>query len=87
MNVTIGTVTAVVTVDPLAVCVMVMVVTGIATGAAEPGTSGLGPRPLPFVAVTVPVTVCVTPCVTVLGVGATGTKVIVLGTPVQMPGF
>lgn len=84
MNVTIGTVTAVVTVEPLAVCVIVMVVTGIATGAVG-WRSGLGPRPFPFVAV--PVTVAVLICVTVLGVGATGTRVMLLGTPVQIPGF
>jgi hypothetical protein len=97
-NVTCGTVTAVVYVLPLAVCVNVTVVTGMATGGVgaggaipllEPGTSGLGPRPAPFVivavAVTVPVAVTVLTSVSVAG--GTGTNVIVLGIPVQMPGF
>lgn len=52
-KVTCGTVTAVVYVLPLAVCVNVTVVTGTATGGVEPGISGLGPLPAPFVTLAV----------------------------------
>ena len=68
--------TAVVTVDPDAVCVNVIVVTGIATWAVGDRV-GRGPRPFPFVSVAVSVTV----------VGGIGTRVTELGMPVQIPGF
>jgi len=79
-NVTLGTVTAEVTTEPAAVIVKVTVVTGTATGGGVEGpeTGGLGPRPFPLVAVAV----CVTTPVT-----GVGTSVMVLGTPVQIPGF
>lgn len=83
-NVTCGTVTAVVMTEPPdAVCVKVTVVTGTATGGCV--TGGRGPRPLPLV-ITVPVAVAVAVVVAV-SVGGIGTKVMVLGTPVQIPGF
>lgn len=97
-NVTCGTATAVVTTPPpdaVRVYVNVTVVTGTATfglGGLLAPTLGLGPRPLPFVcvAVTVAVTspVSVSVSVSVDGVGAgVGTSVMVVGTPVQIPGF
>ena len=83
------------TVLPLAVCVIMIVVTGYATGGAvgaappkpELDTSGLGPRPAPFVAVAVAVPTVACVSVTVAGTAVSGTNVMLLGTFVQMPGF
>jgi hypothetical protein len=63
-----------------------MVVTGMATGAVV-DNGGRGPLPFPFVAVAVCVTISVPVTTVVEVVGGIGTRVIELGTPVQIPGF
>lgn len=89
-NVTCGTVTADVKVDPDAVCVNVTVVTGNPAGGAvlpplSPEMLGLGPLPAPLVIV--PVCVTTVPVSVTVVAGGVGTSVMELGTPVQMPGF